>query len=190
MDNKEIFAERLRQLREKKKKTQKEFAEEVNSTPATISAYENATKNPSLDIVLNIAKKYHISIDWLCGLEDIQKNSSDVTYADVLCIFNNLLNIPHLNANLAIITDPNYNGPFSDFDPQVCAMYFDNDVLTELVKDWNKYRNVGDDAELNQNINEMWLERMQKKYSTPIMANHRDMTAQDAINNDEELPFV
>lgn len=56
IDNKEIFAERLRQLREKMKKTQKEFAEEVGSTPATISAYENATKNPSLDIVLNIAK--------------------------------------------------------------------------------------------------------------------------------------
>lgn len=42
----------------------------VQSTAATISAYENATKNPSLEIVMNIAEKCNISIDWLSGLSD------------------------------------------------------------------------------------------------------------------------
>ena len=48
MDNRELFSERLKELRAKTGKTQKQFAQFVESTPATISAYENATKNPLL----------------------------------------------------------------------------------------------------------------------------------------------
>ena len=48
MDNREIFSERLKELRAQTGKTQKQFAQFVESTPATISAYENATKTPLL----------------------------------------------------------------------------------------------------------------------------------------------
>ena len=44
---KEIFSTRLKELRMQTQKTQKEFADMVESTAATITAYENATKNPS-----------------------------------------------------------------------------------------------------------------------------------------------
>lgn len=72
MGNKETFAIRLKEVRLQTGKNQKEFADMVQSTAATISAYENATKNPSLEIVMNIAKKCNISIDWLCGLSEEQ----------------------------------------------------------------------------------------------------------------------
>lgn len=68
MGNRETFAARLKEIRLQTGKNQKDFAKTVQSTAATISAYENVTKNPSLEIVMNIAKKYNISIDWLCGL--------------------------------------------------------------------------------------------------------------------------
>lgn len=70
MGNREIFATRLKEIRTQTGKSQKEFATMVQSTAATISAYENATKNPSLDIVMNIAEKCNVSIDWLCGLSN------------------------------------------------------------------------------------------------------------------------
>ena len=70
MKSREIFATRLKEVRLQTEKSQKEFADMVQSTAATISAYENATKNPSLEIVMNIAEKCNISIDWLSGLSD------------------------------------------------------------------------------------------------------------------------
>lgn len=70
MKSREIFATRLKEVRLQFEKSQKEFADMVQSTAATISAYENATKNPSLEIVMNIAEKCNISIDWLSGLSD------------------------------------------------------------------------------------------------------------------------
>lgn len=85
MENREIFSQRLKKLRSNLKKTQKQFAELVNSTPATISAYENSTKNPSLDVVMNIAKRCGVSVDWLCGLSN-KESYVEVysSYADVL----------------------------------------------------------------------------------------------------------
>ena len=44
MYDKKLFAERLKELRSTLLKTQIQFAEFVGSTPATISAYENAHK--------------------------------------------------------------------------------------------------------------------------------------------------
>ena len=56
----------------------------VQSTAATISAYENATKNPSLEIVMNIAEKCNISIDWLSGLSDQKELKPEIkNYKDI-----------------------------------------------------------------------------------------------------------
>ena len=63
-----IFSQRIKQLRNKMQLTQKSFAAAVGTTPVTLSAYENNTKKPSLDIVKDIAEKFDVSIDWLCGL--------------------------------------------------------------------------------------------------------------------------
>lgn len=70
MKSRQVFAARLKEIRLQEGKSQKEFADMVQSTAATISAYENATKNPSLEIVMNIAEKCNVSIDWLSGLSD------------------------------------------------------------------------------------------------------------------------
>lgn len=94
MGNKEVFASRLREARIQTGKTQKEFADMVESTAATISAYENAAKNPSLEIVMNIAKKCNISIDWLCGLSEKKGLKPEYNnYKDIALRILELLNI-------------------------------------------------------------------------------------------------
>lgn len=59
-----VLAVRIKELRKIMKMTQKEFSAFVGCTAATLSAYENGSKSPSLEIIKGIAEKCHISIDW------------------------------------------------------------------------------------------------------------------------------
>lgn len=70
----DIFAERLRQTRQKNGLTQEELAKKSGVSKSTISLYENPDgekgKNPSLDNAMRIAESLGVSLDWLCGLSD------------------------------------------------------------------------------------------------------------------------
>ena len=66
-----IFGERLKNLRTViMKKTQKEFSEFMNIPQPTLSAYESGRNKPTVDVVITIAEKCNVSIDWLCGRDD------------------------------------------------------------------------------------------------------------------------
>ena len=81
----DIFAIRIKQLRESLKMTQKEFSGHIGIKQQTLSGYERGLMKPPLDVAKGIAEKCHISIDWLCGLSDKMKNGNEPeTYADVL----------------------------------------------------------------------------------------------------------
>lgn len=84
MKSRQVFAARLKEIRLQEGKSQKEFADIVQSTAATISAYENAAKNPSLEVVINIAEKCNVSIDWLSGLSNQKElNPTVQNYKDI-----------------------------------------------------------------------------------------------------------
>lgn len=83
-----VLAVRIKELRTSMKMTQKEFSAFVGCTAATLSAYENGSKSPSLEIIKGIAVKCHISIDWLCGLSEKMNTSDDIkTYSDAIKLF-------------------------------------------------------------------------------------------------------
>jgi len=60
---------RLKSLREKCGLSQKEVADRLDLTRATISAYERNTKAPRLDVLVGLATLYHSSVDYILGLE-------------------------------------------------------------------------------------------------------------------------
>ena len=62
-----LIAERLKELRNKNRLTQELLASELNTTHSTLSAYENAKVSIKTDFVYQIAKNYHVSVDWLLG---------------------------------------------------------------------------------------------------------------------------
>lgn len=64
--NKKI-GNRLKIFRKEKGITQVELAEFLNTTQSTISAYENEKTTLLTAFVLQIVKKYNLSLDWLCG---------------------------------------------------------------------------------------------------------------------------
>ena len=67
---KEIFAVRVKKLRKASGEQQKELAEAIGATQATISDIENARKATSFDRLAEICRHYNVSADYLLGLID------------------------------------------------------------------------------------------------------------------------
>ena len=57
----------IRYLRKIDKTSQKVFAQELNYSISSISRFERNGKQISLDYLIKIATKFHISADYLCG---------------------------------------------------------------------------------------------------------------------------
>lgn len=70
--NLDVCGERLRLWRKSKGITQKQLAEVLNTTQSTISAYEAGQTLILTAFAYQIAKTYHISMDWLVGRSNIQ----------------------------------------------------------------------------------------------------------------------
>ena len=67
---KEIFAIRVKKLRKVHGEQQKELAEAIGATQATISDIENGRKATSFDRLAAICQHYNVSADYLLGLID------------------------------------------------------------------------------------------------------------------------
>lgn len=58
---------KLRELREEKKLTQKELAEQIKINKMTYNNYENGKREPNIATLINLADFYEVSIDYLVG---------------------------------------------------------------------------------------------------------------------------
>ena len=71
-----MIGTQIKKIRTKNKMNQKSFAEKIGINQSTLSSYENGNAMPSVDVLLQIAKVFNISLDWLCGISD---NYSNIT---------------------------------------------------------------------------------------------------------------
>jgi len=63
--------ERIKQLMEEQKISQKELAEKTGLTEASVSKYVNGKREPRIDVILKLAKVFNVSTDYLLeGLEN------------------------------------------------------------------------------------------------------------------------
>ena len=75
---------------------QKEYGEKLNLTKSVISAYENALRLPSYDVLIQIAKLFHVSTDYLLGLETpAGLDLSGLTEEEKTCIRNLIQAMKH-----------------------------------------------------------------------------------------------
>ena len=63
------FGERLLSLLQKQGITQKQLADRLNTTEATLSRYVNGEREPKADMVANIATALNTTSDYLLGIE-------------------------------------------------------------------------------------------------------------------------
>lgn len=64
------FGYRLKELRHKKKLSQLQVAKILNVERATVSSYENNIAMPSVEILTKLALLYHVSADYLLGIDN------------------------------------------------------------------------------------------------------------------------
>lgn len=69
----ESIGSRIKEVREQKGLTQKQVAEEVGITEATLSRYENDLREPKAEIVSKLAKALGVSSDFLLGKTNVQQ---------------------------------------------------------------------------------------------------------------------
>lgn len=63
------FGEKLRRLRTEAGITQTELARRLNITKSVVSYYELQERTPSPDILIQLAKIFHVTTDYLLGIE-------------------------------------------------------------------------------------------------------------------------
>ena len=61
---------RLKELRKTKRMTQRQVATRLNMGISTISGYDNNTKTPSLEALVDLARLYNVSTDYLLGVDN------------------------------------------------------------------------------------------------------------------------
>ena len=67
----EIFASRLKELRQEKHIGQNQLAKELCLSNASISYWENQKQEPSASALYKLAKYFNVSVDYLIGIEEI-----------------------------------------------------------------------------------------------------------------------
>lgn len=65
-----ILARRLKNLREKHGYLQKFVADKLGVRSNTLSGYENGTRSPDPDMLIQLAKLYNVTTDYLLGHSD------------------------------------------------------------------------------------------------------------------------
>lgn len=73
----EIFATRLRRLREQHGLSTRALGELIGTSNATISRYETGKRDPDLVLVYNMAQYFGVTVEYLCG-EDINPNKENL----------------------------------------------------------------------------------------------------------------
>lgn len=74
-----MLGNRIKQLRIENNLTQNQFASLFGLYDSTISQYENSKRSPEYDIIIKIANKFNVSVDWLLGRVD----SKDLVIMDI-----------------------------------------------------------------------------------------------------------
>ena len=82
-NNRLEFSYILGQLRRDKGVTQRDAAKQLEITPATLSAYENGIKKPSVEVLVRLADFYDVSLDSLLRPEKAKQNALN-SYGDAI----------------------------------------------------------------------------------------------------------
>lgn len=71
------FGNTLKDLRLQAGMTQKQLAERLWLSKATVSYYEQSVRYPSPEVLVKLSKIFHVSTDYLLGIED-KKQTLDI----------------------------------------------------------------------------------------------------------------
>lgn len=65
-----MFYERIKELRLSMNLNQVQFGNKINASKQSVSNWESAYIQPSIDVLIRICRTFHVSADYLLGLDD------------------------------------------------------------------------------------------------------------------------
>lgn len=66
-----MYGARIRALRKRRGWTMKQLGQQLELAESTISGYENEIRRPDLDALLQFAKLFGVSVDYIIGRSDV-----------------------------------------------------------------------------------------------------------------------
>lgn len=164
--------DRLKELRKNTNLTQKQFSESIGCTMASLSAYENGSKLPPTQTLINISNQYDCSIDWLMGLKDEKDydNSENVikTYSDYIKKLFLLQSSPIRIEKGCDCSSPakNLNG--------FKGLAFCDPVIKLFLESWEKTYKLYSDSTIDVTIYNAWKEKIIRDFKYPILQTDKD----------------
>lgn len=70
---------RLKEERKRNKYTQEEVAQLLGTSQQAISKYENGLREPDLTTLIELAKLYNVSLDYLVGFSEISEHGVSIS---------------------------------------------------------------------------------------------------------------
>lgn len=191
MENK--ISSRIKELRTSLSLTQSAFAESIGTSQNALSGYENGDRIPSYDILISIATKYNVSLDWLCGLSDKTSPASVVsTYADIISVLTAIADNASLSIEIGYDCPDKWQGSF-DYSPEYGTIRFNDSKVTAFLHEWQDMLRLLKNGTIKESLYKLWLKDQLDKYNETINSNNRiweegSLYIPDSI--DDNLPFT
>lgn len=83
-----MVAERIKELREKNNYTQASLAKKLNVTRSSVNAWEMGISVPSTTLIVELAKLFQVSTDYLLGLsENVTLDISSLNDKEIMILY-------------------------------------------------------------------------------------------------------
>lgn len=71
-----MLGEKIRNLREDKELSQRQLADILGVSPSTVGMYEQGRRSPDKEMILELAKFFGVSVDYLLGTTNIKTSKT------------------------------------------------------------------------------------------------------------------
>ncbi len=82
------FQKRLKTLRKNKGISQRSLSKRFGYGATAVSGYENRRNEPSLDMLIQLAEYFDVTVDYLIGNEDLPKRADCMTKQEKELLYN------------------------------------------------------------------------------------------------------
>ena len=131
MTEKNVFSERLTQLREDRGLKRQEVADALEISRASLEYYEKGLRKPDIEVAARIAKYYGVSTDYLVGVSAAQVTASENETLKTVCDY---LGISEASAEqVSYLTSIGYN---ANMDAILSSEIIE--ILTTSLDDYDK----------------------------------------------------
>lgn len=137
---------RIKELRESKGLTQQQTADTLNLALSTYRSYETGTREPSVEVLIQLSELYNVSLDWLLGLSEYRNSIEEIALSNAKEFGNKDSNAVEVYRQFLHCTDQYkvfyaecfgvYCSEDEEFQPQMCEAIYEH--IKDVIASYNE----------------------------------------------------